>query len=362
MRYVIHIGAAKTGTKYLQTSFTETRWSMRQQGIYYPTEGWAGQGLAGHYELFSELMTVPNPKLSGVFAELNACDAQVVLLSSEAFMSLPRKNLEYFQKLIDGSEVKIVFYCRRWSDWLPSMWKTYVRTGHSLATFPELYGRLLANPAREIDINFSISLGAFSEVFGRENVYLVSYSNLIDNGQDIFENFCQEILRWNPGGKPELSKIHESPDSYLSELLRCLHSIQILRRGKTSPSLALGLFNALSVNHDVHRDTQLIMRSMASHVREILLDDNVISFQTVYSEINQKYSDRLTNPEFGSVIFAKGAALFKYASQDYLLEDGVSAAVRRIYEASSAQAPGTPDFPFRAITPLNSPLTKSAQV
>ena len=331
LRYVLHIGQPKTGSKYLQQSFCRFQQQMLKDGICYPTEWWEITDVFAHHDLIRELGSIPNQKLDSVFASLNASRNRIVLLSCEGFCALRKENLEYLRGLIAGHPVEIVFYTRRWSDLIHSQWQQSVKEG-ALATFPEFYARALAYAADNQMINQKIVLDRFSEVFGHDSLRVLSFSNLQDNNQDIAENFFRCILDWGQDLVLRQDIVHESMGIFLTELIRCLNVLEAARIGASGYRTFVA-YVALKDNPAVHQDVRRIFASMQDNVGQISIDDDAFPLQTIFTQMNEQYADRLVNKEFGSGFFEKKNRPFSFVRSDFLLQEGISAAVQRVHAA-----------------------------
>ena len=126
-KYVVHVGPSKTGTTYLQSSLYHTRNALQQHGIAYPPNWWKKKAVYHHEALVNKIAAGGDAVLEQSFADLNASDLKMVVLSSEGFPTLSRADLERFRDLLGGNAVEIVYYCRRWSDRLPSAWQQVVK-------------------------------------------------------------------------------------------------------------------------------------------------------------------------------------------------------------------------------------------
>ena len=335
-RYVIHIGMPKTGTKYLQQSFCLLKDSMLADGICYPSEFWPKLEIFAHHELLKELVHFPNPKLEGVFAQLSRSGHKTILLSCEGFIGVSKETLAYLRTLIGASEVRIVFYARRWSDWIPSQWQQTVKQGET-ETFPEMYARTLATAFGEHGINYNIILDKFADVFGHDSIQIVPYSSLLDRGQDISVQFVREVLGWNHDMVARLDRVHELMGFLLAELMRCMNVLETARSGSSGYHVFQSL-DSLRNDPRVQADVEHIFGLMQGHQAEITVDDNCYPLRSIFAQINERYAACLSNRNTDKEIFALRKNMVRFIRPDFLLGEGASAAVQRIYAAVAQRA------------------------
>jgi hypothetical protein len=335
-RYVIHIGMPKTGTKYLQQSFCLLKDRMLADGICYPSEFWPKLEIFAHHELLKELLHIPNPKLEGVFAQLSRSGHKTILLSCEGFIGVSKETLEYLRTLIGASEVRIVFYARRWSDWIPSQWQQTVKQGET-ETFPEMYARTLATAVGDHGINYNIILDKFADVFGHDSIQIVPYSSLLDRGQDISVQFVRDVLGWNHDVVARQDRVHESMGIFLTELMRCMNVLETARSGSSGYHVFQSL-NSLRNDPHVRADVERIFGLMQGHEAEIAVDDNCYPLRSIFTQINERYAGRLLDRNTDKEIFARRKNMVRFIRPDFLLGEGASSAVHRIYAAVAQRA------------------------
>ncbi|MGE5272016.1 MAG: hypothetical protein ACM3JG_20355 [Thiohalocapsa sp.] len=331
-RYVVHVGLPKTGTKYLQYNFWRLREELRAQGVLYPAEWLRGGAMWAHHDLTEALTLGPDQRLAETFIRLNASGSATILLSSEGFNGLPDVALQYLRQLTQEANVEIVFYARRWSDWIPSQWQQAVKQG-SLQTFPEWYAALLAAGDDHPGINQASSLDKFAWAFGRRNIRLVSYSNLRDHNVDIFDHFCSAILGLPASAaiKSSGGVVHESMGVFLTELIRCLNRQEAMR-SETSGYQVFEAYQEVSKSDVLVDDVSTLYGAMERHILEMPLDDDLQSFADAYERLND-YRGQLVSPQFGGNVFEKRRTQCRSVRPDFLMEGEALAAMRRIWDA-----------------------------
>src|SRR5208337_3002789 len=61
-------------------------------------------------------------------------------------------------------------------------------------TFPEFFSANIGDPLASHVMNFAYSLDKYSSAFGKENIRIVSYSNVCDDELDLAEHFFDTFL------------------------------------------------------------------------------------------------------------------------------------------------------------------------
>ncbi len=348
-KFIIHIGPAKTGSTYLQSTLFVLRPHMLKDGINYAANWWIRRpSEIRHAQLLERLQNPPDRYTEEAFQQLRTSDAHTVILSCEGFAGLPRENLEYWRSLLGDSPVEIVFYCRRWSESIPSGWQQDVKGGR-FETFPELWQRTLQDPFVRPSVNYTPILQNFCAVFGRESLRLVSYSNLRDRNVDIVTHFRDEVLKWQSDiGLPKRHVVRNiSPDAIQTETLRCLNYLHFLKTGKVEPRVRDRFLrqefpltandaeapNAAAAALHAQTACQLhVTDAMRQNIVTSTIDDQAAPLDEIYDAMST-YRDRLVGAQYGTEIFSRRALEFEWVRPDHLLWPGVHESLRERYAA-----------------------------
>jgi hypothetical protein len=330
--YVIHIGPPKAGSKFIQTSLAALSNELLAEGICYPTDLFSTDRQVWHQSLAARLSSGPSEDLEKMFESLNDGGYKYVALSYEGLFGLSDDSLAYLRSLVGEAEVKIVYYCRRWSERIPSLWKQNVKEGF-VETFPEYFGRSVRNPLDAPDLNPRIIWDRFANAFGRDSINLVSFDNLIEHDVDIVQHFVKTFFSWSYVSPPDGVMSNESPDFYDTEILRALNAIYCGRLGRMSDSVRISFLRArdkLNLN--------LLNDAMKNDLGEIIVNDRAQVFDVVYEKMDA-YRDRLVSPEFGNRLFTRAAKVCAYVQQNYLLDVKVVNELHRVFDEINALAP-----------------------
>jgi hypothetical protein len=288
-RLVFHVGPHKTGSTYIQVNLARAQGALRDLGVDFPDE-WR-EGHAGHFHLFRKLKAGYDAEVESDFASIFARGASTVVLSSEDISDLNPEQLELLRKVTRGRHVEIVFYLRRWSDVIPSSWKENVKHGLT-APFVDWIFEIYADPRA-----FSNRINNFAKVFGKDAIRVVSFSNLVDAGVDLFDHFVEKIVGLRNFNFPNASRAHQNISLAMetTELIRLLNLIGVTRgaRQHVIDSRSLGDFVGYSQ----------LMRAISSSLSPIRIDDSTPAFKDLYRELNAEFGGALVSPEFGEMIF-----------------------------------------------------------
>lgn len=327
-RYVIHVGPHKTGTKFLQKGLFESRAALFEQGVTYPP-GWMDRQNHSHFPLTRALAS-DSADLADGFRRLNDSPFRCVVLSSEDFVDLSAQALARLRAQIGERPVSVVFYCRRWSELLPSAWQETVKQGGSTPLPTFLTGHL-SNPTGSTVVNYDHALRKLTDVFGLGSLNLVSYSNLVDQGVDMFSHFLTTFCGVpNP---PEVRREREniSIDATQSELARVMNVLEEQARDTSSPQM----FERLAARR-ADLDLDGVERAMKDAQATIAVSDSSPGLRLLHELLFERYGERLVAPRSGFNLFASGVNTLTYMKSDYMLAEGVANALRRAHAALDA--------------------------
>jgi hypothetical protein len=332
-RYVIHVGPHKTGTTYLQRAFAESESELLASGVFYPgiSFGWTAPRAAGHTELHRSLATLNVAKLAPQFAELNGSSYRTIVISSEDLIGLSRQALRLLESLVQGHPVDIVFYFRRWSDLLPSIWQETVKQG-AYHGFEEFLARMLSDPFQSKYVNFDIPLQDYAQVFGTENLRLISYSHLDDSGIDLYDHFLRSILKLNDVPPVTRDRPNRSVDSNEIEIVRALN--ELAAQGGAPP-------RGDAIFHWYRRsrrkfDLLALTGAMNGCQASIPLSDSNPGLRLVHDMVFEKYRNCLVEPCSGYNLFQPAVRELPFVRPGYRFADGVALTLGSLYDAMQA--------------------------
>jgi len=323
-RYIIHIGPLKTASTYLQQCLTEARLPLQGQGVCYPEELLDKDANFMHFPVHLALVRNKGETLRPIFDKLNASGHDTIVLSSEHLSLLRPDLLKFLRELTSADEVRVVYTCRRWSDRLSSIWNQTLFMGGT-QSLPEFYLAMLAGVApnyypprlKEVgpasDLDYSITWRSLESIFGRENLQIFPYSDIMDRDGDLFHHFCRDILGLEhvPQTSVTGTRRWASMSTEDQEILRVLNQLYVDVYGKETDEVR-ARFNVRRQHYD-----------------------NNVQFSAAYNNMSQ-YADRVVG---GDVVFERRMKRAGYMQPGYLLQDSVREDIRGIFSDITAGMP-----------------------
>ena len=313
-RYVIHVGPHRTGTTYLQHAFTQLRPVLAARGVHYPDD-WGSQH--GHFGL-TQRLDKHDPSLDAVFDRLNASGHGTILLSTETFAFLGDAGIARLHNLVRDNPAIIVFYARRWSELVPSTWHENVKHGARL-DLPEFAARFLLEPEAVSQVNFALVLDRYAAAFGRDSLRLVSYSNLVDSGTDLFAHFCRSFLAWPDPPASGIGRINESMDMVDCEIVRALNALEANRAGEHGDRL----FKRYMAAKGELPTYWLVGQSMRFTVDNVRINDASPGLARLHAIIARRFRPAQVPPFTDGMLFTPRAIETPYVRLDYLTRPGI---------------------------------------
>lgn len=330
-KYIFHAGPPKTASTYLQSHLFHSRKFLKERGILYP-DFWLSY--VTHHPFTNDLRD--GKDLRDGFEKLNASEYETVLFSSESFDALKAPALEQLKQYVGDNPVEIVFYVRRWTDRIPSVWRELMTEGHH-ATFPEYYARVLTAPDNKGVVDYSLSWRRFERVFGRDSLRLVSFNNLLDNGIDLFEHFCEVILGWPAVPKVDRSLIRENAGAgaIKTEIVRALNFLYSAETSRAEPTMRKLFDEQVQDGYDL----RTIEGHLQTDMREHQIDDGATDVRSTWDahlrwnwDRISEYQDRLVSPEYGKELFTRRTARVQYVGQNYLFRKDAADELMKLYK------------------------------
>ncbi|UYM07070.1 hypothetical protein [Solicola gregarius] len=151
----LHIGAMKTGTKYLQNLMEANADSLADAGYLFPVDGgWGEQVLATREVLHMTGDPRVRRRAEGSWQRLvdrmRNYDGNASVVSMEFLSFARRPGIERIMSSLEGVDTHIVLTVRDATRVIPAQWQTSVRNGHTEA-WRDFAEQVMAGPESESD-------------------------------------------------------------------------------------------------------------------------------------------------------------------------------------------------------------------
>ncbi len=327
-RYLVHIGPHKTGTTYIQSRLDAARDQLRAVGVVYPATWRASDAVPSHLRLFERIRRRELQALQREFAELPVDTVGLVILSSVDLQYLDEQEMRMLADLLGAPNVTIAYYCRRWSELLPSCWQERVKHGDDqpLAEFLLL---LTAHAHRSAIANYGIVLDRYLGVFGAAKVRVVSYSNVADSQVDLADHFVATFLPPLPNGLPPAPEAR--PNASLApadiEMIRVLNALH--RRHRGDPGSAI---RAWYLQHARTLDLSAITAAMTGSMATMPFSDAIPALDLLHRHLFERLRTLVVPPMSADRLFRPHQRDLGFVRQDYLADPAIAAQVQGLYQ------------------------------
>lgn len=226
-RIVIHIGATKTGSTFIQHMLEENRPALLREGIWFPEIGLFWQQTrprkqAGHSHFTpAAVRREPGPRehlQRGL--ELMEGRVHTIILSSEAFFL--QQNAHFLANYFAGHPVEMVVYLRRQDDWANSQYCEFV-SGGAVGRVDMPMPEWLEQPDTQRFLDYRGLLDKWAEKIGRENIHVRVFDRSAFAGGDLLSDFAQTT------GLPQLLDLPRPDESQQNDARLSAAHVEILR-------------------------------------------------------------------------------------------------------------------------------------
>lgn len=281
MKFVLHIGPHKTGSSYIQLECATCRDQLRQYGILYPRT-WNKEEFA-HDAIYHQLRQKHDDFFFSNFGTAVAeagPGIELMLISAENIEYLEPEAIEVIAKKFVPSCTKIVYYVRSWPALLSSTWQERVKHGATV-TFAEHAAQHLDNPLLSAVLNYNIVLSRYAEVFGADHIELRIYDNLLDTGQDLFEDVIGLCLGTQSPLRGRGIKENASLTALDIEIVRLLNGVILGPSGALTTGVLNGYLALRRSSDEVERLSAELEIVAAPYRRNLRLSSSSASMRVI---------------------------------------------------------------------------------
>lgn len=188
---ILHCGPQKTGSTYLQACFFKDRDALAKAHIHYISDTKPGMKVR---RLGSGIAAmVRDQRVDSVHEFTAALPASGnILLSDELIASQSRDKVLHFAAACEPRPILPIFYFRRWSDRLFSLWGQKVIEGHT-ATFAHWFNRRRQRTSDEA-ANDAVMWENFRLPGAGSRLRICSFDALRHARRDLYTDFCESFL------------------------------------------------------------------------------------------------------------------------------------------------------------------------
>lgn|GEM_PF-1591607 len=320
-RAIVHIGAHKTGTTYLQRVLHTLRPALRETGVAFPSRWIQSEDQPSHQLLYAALTDNTTDALR---ADLVAQAADLLLISSEDLVYLQEPQIQSLRGFLGDAGVTIVFHCRRWSEIMPSVWQERIKHGFS-ETFPQFATAALADPHRLDFIQFGAVLDRYAAVFGKSAIRIVCYNAVSDIAVHFLETFLPAQAGLLEKAGPMLrSRPNRSLPPVQTEIVRVLNLIHRAHDGAQG-SAVREWFLRDGQRYDLTR----LSGPIQTHLTTLRLNDAAPVLDAIHQRLWAEYRDCVVDPHPADGFFTPMSRDIPYADPRYLADP----AIRQQYDA-----------------------------
>jgi hypothetical protein len=217
----IHIGAPKTATTFLQSTFSQARHALAKDGVIYPKSNWlhhAQHRLALAAKTRRVTGTDDIPDLNAELKQLNAVITKAdpgkrVFISSEEFLSAPEDAIRAVKDGIDCNDIRILVVVRRPDNLLLSIYNQHLKSTQN--NFWQRIDAFAEDPGKLHPVMDQVAcVERWARVFGRDKMTIWTYEDT-----DIV-NDCLHLLGASPFAAPPDALNNASMSAATLEVMR----------------------------------------------------------------------------------------------------------------------------------------------
>ncbi|WP_292025636.1 glycosyltransferase [Maritimibacter sp. UBA3975] len=193
-RIIVHIGATKTGSTYIQHLMETNRPALLREGVWYPEVGLFWQTVRPHKQAgHSEFTPAAMQNAAGLKAHIERGVAlaggkiHTIVLSSEAFFL--QRNAVKIAHYFSDYPVEMVCYLRRQDEWANAQYAEFV-AGGAVGRVDVSFEAWLADEVTRERLDYRNPLDAWAEAIGPDNVTARLFGKEGFEGGDLLTDFA----------------------------------------------------------------------------------------------------------------------------------------------------------------------------
>ena len=318
---IFHAGLPKTGTTYMQSLFVKNYKMLANNGICYSPDLRKEQ--LSHDEFVKYLRGAPS-RVTEADIQKAKDTGSTQLFSAETLSTMDTNTLHKLKEIYAGYDIRIILYLREWSSYTFSVWQTLIRINATSLSFIQFYFELLNDPMKPNGVgirNIITPLTRLSQVFGKENLTLVLYDKIVDNNENIFQYFVENILQIDnciePAWNFDTDDKNPSLPAFFTAMVKLLNHFM----SKFYPDITETRIDvALDENINIQKQlSEYFLERYESRKRILSINSNTPALILLSNLIYEKFSDRIINP-YSGCLFKDNEREIEYVHHEDLIQ------------------------------------------
>ena len=220
-KLILHIGPHKTGSTFIQKSLVKNEAKLKEASFLYPKK--RREFSHGHHALAKAFQENDKIFIDSFLSEMER-SSEDVIISSEDFDRLTSDQVRVLKEVLVSYDVTVVYFKRRFDSLLFSNLQEDIKQG-GCKTYVEFLFSHLLNPLSSKILNHRIVLDSYSECFGKDNVIIFDYDQIVNSGANLFIAFMDGLQISIDKLAINNKKFNESLSLEIVEILRTLNCI-----------------------------------------------------------------------------------------------------------------------------------------
>lgn len=322
--FVLHVGPHKTATTWLQRNFHHNASALEKAGWLYPKTG--ERVAVAHHDLSDNQKEILDDagRKAAQFRRIveRARERELnVLLSSEGFDKWRPNALAKLREIVGPDEFRIVYTLRDPVSLVYSIWAQKVKTGGS-KSFPEHYQEQVRKGTKSRFLDPLSDIEKFAAVES-SGLTLLLYDEIRRQGRDIFDVFCEDVLKINGLPHDTTAGANERDSLEMTEFMRAM--LVRMGRWKGGDRVNVGRVFKHMLLESTRKEIVAAVAAVPEARRTMVLQRDDEALLAMERKLLAKFRSSMV-PAPGEKLFIEGAASVDYYDDKVLSADaGVAA-------------------------------------
>ena len=316
----LHVGPHKTGTTYLQTLWEKCPEELKKHNLVYPKVFYMAKGQ--HHLVTHIRHDIKGESFHKEISFLNNITEDIII-SSENFSILTKKEFEELRHIFKNKKIKVIYYFRTPTLRFISKWQETIKHGETESFF-EYYTKHSIKPLNSTELNPLLILQILSEVFGKNNLYIIDYQRAYSN-QAMMKEFEKVMNKKDVIADVDMT-VNVMADLVDIEVLRLLNH-KAMTDGLLQGSNIRELFYMLLRKEKI--DMSKVKEKISKYLTSIVFGNTFID-RHVYFKLKKQYSKNFVN-ELSPTKDKK----YQLINDKYMMDEGIMVEINHIYDVLS---------------------------